>query len=424
MARILAYTYPSRGHLYPLVPTLQELHRRRHDVRVLTMSLEVESLRQLGLDASPVDPRLEKDTVDDWRARTPIGAQRREVAFLASRAPVEMADLRAALTGVDGLLIDSTTWGAQIAAEASGLPWAMVGHFPLPIASPDAPPYGLGLAPRADRLGRWRDALARRLVLEPLGRLILPKLNELRGSEGLRPVRDGTDLFAQTAPLVLYCTAEPFEYPRREWPESVRLVGPGVWDPPAAAPPWLRELTRPIVLVTCSSEFQDDGRLAEVALPALASAPYDVVVTTAAVDPAGLPSAPNAHVARYLPHRPILDRAVCVVCHAGMGITQKALAAGVPVCAVPFGRDQFEVARRVVVAGAGSMVPARRLRPKRLRAAVEEAIARSEGARRIARAFANAGGAAAAADAFEELIRRQRRWESPSTAMSTRKGEL
>ena len=30
-----------------------------------------------------------------------------------------------------------------------------------------------------------------------------------------------------------------------------------------------------------------------------------------------------------------------------MGITQKALAAGVPVCAVPFGRDQFEVARRV-----------------------------------------------------------------------------
>ena len=29
-----------------------------------------------------------------------------------------------------------------------------------------------------------------------------------------------------------------------------------------------------------------------------------------------------------------------------MGATQKALAHGVPVCAVPFGRDQFEVARR------------------------------------------------------------------------------
>ena len=41
---------------------------------------------------------------------------------------------------------------------------------------------------------------------------------------------------------------------------------------------------------------------------------------------------------------PILEIAACVVCHGGMGITQKALAAGVPVCAVPFGRDQPEVA--------------------------------------------------------------------------------
>jgi hypothetical protein len=36
-----------------------------------------------------------------------------------------------------------------------------------------------------------------------------------------------------------------------------------------------------------------------------------------------------------------------------MGATQKALAHGVPVCAVPFGRDQLEVARRVEVAAAG-----------------------------------------------------------------------
>ena len=54
----------------------------------------------------------------------------------------------------------------------------------------------------------------------------------------------------------------------------------------------------------------------------------------------------------------VLDRAVCVVCHAGMGITQKALAHGVPVVAVPFGRDQPEVARRVEVAGAGVRLPA------------------------------------------------------------------
>jgi UDP:flavonoid glycosyltransferase YjiC (YdhE family) len=84
-----------------------------------------------------------------------------------------------------------------------------------------------------------------------------------------------------------------------------------------------------------------------------------------------------------------------------MGATQKALAHGVPVCAVPFGRDQMEVARRVEVAGAGTRLPARRLRPDRLRAAVLEASQRRDGAARVAAGYAAAGGAQAAADALE-----------------------
>jgi UDP:flavonoid glycosyltransferase YjiC (YdhE family) len=88
-----------------------------------------------------------------------------------------------------------------------------------------------------------------------------------------------------------------------------------------------------------------------------------------------------------------------------MGITQKALAGGVPVCAVPFGRDQFEVARRVAVADAGHILPANRLTPKRLRGAVQDAIGCAAGAQRIAQAFASAGGATSAVDALEELVR-------------------
>jgi UDP:flavonoid glycosyltransferase YjiC (YdhE family) len=98
-----------------------------------------------------------------------------------------------------------------------------------------------------------------------------------------------------------------------------------------------------------------------------------------------------------------------------MGVTQKALARGVPVCAVPFGRDQLEVARRVVVAGAGTRLPAKRLRPDRLRAKVHEAISLREGARRIQQAFAAAGGPPAAADAVEtRLLERERPQQRPS----------
>jgi hypothetical protein len=41
MARILAYTSPARGHLYPLTPILDELARRGHDICVRTLASEV-----------------------------------------------------------------------------------------------------------------------------------------------------------------------------------------------------------------------------------------------------------------------------------------------------------------------------------------------------------------------------------------------
>lgn len=159
------------------------------------------------------------------------------------------------------------------------------------------------------------------------------------------PVATIEDVYLAALVVIAY-TAEPFEYPRSDWPAKVSLVGPGLWEPPADPPTWLDELRQPLVLVTCSTLFQNDCRLADVTCEALAGEPYEVVVTTADVDPTGLPVAPNLRVERFLPHAPLLERAACVVCHAGMGITQKALAHAVPVVAVPFGRDQPEVARR------------------------------------------------------------------------------
>lgn len=108
-------------------------------------------------------------------------------------------------------------------------------------------------------------------------------------------------------------------------------------------------------------------------------------------------------VERYVPHTPVLRRAACVICHAGMGITQKALAHGVPVVAVPFGRDQPEVARRVEVARAGVRLPASRVTPDRIRQALHAAMSRRPGAEHIAEAFAASGGPTAAADALEAL---------------------
>ena len=404
MARYLVYTSPARGHLYPIVPTLEELRRRGHEVVLRTLASEVGLLRDLGFEAAPIDPAIERKEHADWRARTPIGALQDNLHVFFERARHDGPDLRRAIEEErpDALLVDINTWGAMAAAETAGMPWATWCPYFLPVPSRDAPPFGLGLPPARGPLGRLRDRLLSPVLFGIYNRQA-PELDAVRAELGAPPVRRIERAMIR-APLMLYMTAEPFEYPRSDWPPSVRMVGPGVWDPPAKSPAWLEEVKRPLVLVTCSTEFQNDGKLVRMALEALAGEDVEVVVTTAGVDPPSFTPPPNARVERFVPHRPVLERAACVVCHGGMGITQKALAAGVPVCVVPFGRDQLEVARHVEVADAGARLPASRLRPERLRSAVREAMGKKDGAERIAAAFASAGGSRAATEALEKLL--------------------
>jgi MGT family glycosyltransferase len=414
--KIVAYTSPGRGHLYPTVPMLLELTRRGHDVLLVTLRDEAARIAATGVRTKAMAPAIESLQHDDYGAASPIGALGRAVRTMAARAALEIPDLEATIAAEqpDLLLIDFNCWGAAALAEKSGLPWASFMPYFLPWRLAGLPPFGPGLAPRHDALGRMRDWLAGTLLDTMLDRN-LPLVNETRQRLGLPPLAHMTEL-GRSAPLVLYYTAEPFEYPSAARPANVVMVGPMAWEPPSPAPDWLARVDKPLVLVTCSTEYQDDGRLAAAALDALADRDVFVVVTTGAVDPAGLRVPANARVERFLSHTPLLARAACVICHGGMGITQKALAAGVPVCVVPFGRDQLEVARHVEVAEAGVRLSPSRLTPARLRDAVQRARERKAGAERIASAFRKAGGATRAADELERLTASAR----PASALASR----
>lgn len=405
MSRVLVYTSPARGHLYPIVPIVQELRRRGHDVALRTLASQVETMRELGIDTAPISERVERIELDDYTRRSRQGKGRRALGTFVARAKEEVPDLQAALVRERPhvLLIDCMTWGAAAVAEASGLPWARFLPYPLPLPSRDAPPFGLGLRRARGPAGALRDSALRPLVSTMLDRMVLPRMNRLRAAVGAPPLTDGAGVFA-SAPLVLQMTAEPFEYALRDRPASVRMIGPCCWEPPGEPPDWLAAVERPLILVSTSSERQDDVRLVTTALEAFADEDVEIVATLPAEDAAGIDIPANAHVARFLAHSPLLAKTACAITHGGAGITQKALAAGVPVCVVPFGRDQGEVARRVEASGSGTRVAAARLSPRRLRAKVGEAMTMRSGASRVADGFAAAGGAIAAADALEALM--------------------
>lgn len=400
--KLLAYTSPARGHLTPMMGPLLELHRRGVEVHVRTLAASVESVRAAGLEAAPIAPRIEAVVHDDHEARVQMASGARSFATLRRRAQHEVPDLEAALGEVrpDVVLVDSTTFGAKALAEREGLCWAVSQPSLIEEAAADGTPFGLGMRPLGPPLGPLRDRALAVLADGFDRRARLPAVNAGRRAAGLPPLARAAE-FRHRAPLTIYYTATPFDYPR-DLPPSVVMVGPSLWDPAPDQAVELPQDDRPLVLVGCSSEFQDDGAIAAAALAGLRDR-YRLVVTTAGVDPTSLGDPGDAVVARFLPHVPILRQADVVVCHGGMGITQKALAFGVPVCVVPWGRDQLDVAAHVVDAGAGTRLGRRRLSPARLATAVEEALTCRAGAARIKAGFEATGGVATAADRLEAL---------------------
>jgi UDP:flavonoid glycosyltransferase YjiC (YdhE family) len=111
-----------------------------------------------------------------------------------------------------------------------------------------------------------------------------------------------------------------------------------------------------------------------------------VVTTGLAIDPAALPAPPNVLVVRSAPHGRLFADADVVVTHAGMGTVTRALSSGVPLVCLPMGRDQHDVAARVVYAGAGI-----RLRPSAKPAAIRAAVERVTGDPGFAAAARNVG---------------------------------
>jgi MGT family glycosyltransferase len=399
MARILAYTSPAAGHLFPLIPGLLALQERGHDVHLRIGERLLGVARDAGLQAQPCDPAIAEIEIDDHTAGLKDTEKlRRGLGSLLVRGPLERADLDRAIAEVDPdvIVVDTNSYGATVAAQASGRPWAIALPSLLPVPGKGIPPYGLALRPLSGPLGRVRDRVLWKLIEREYGKAMLPRLNALRTEAGLPALASPIDHVLGPDRLIVM-TGEPLEYPRTDLPPNVRFVGAQLWDPPAAAPAWLDEPGDPWVLVTTSTDYQGDEQLARVAVAALRDEPVRVILTLAdAYDTAAVAPAPNVRVERFVPHGPVLERAAAVVCHSGMGIVQKAVAAGVPIAAVPFGRDQPEVARRVVEAGAGVRLRTKDLTPERLRATVREALAMRPPAR-------GTGGGARFADAVEEL---------------------
>jgi UDP:flavonoid glycosyltransferase YjiC (YdhE family) len=214
----------------------------------------------------------------------------------------------------------------------------------------------------------------------------------------------------ESANLVLHATDQVFDFSFNGLPSHHRYVGPlGIWEPRTEPPAYLADPGDPWVLVSISTQRQDDLPLAAAALDALDGRPLRVLLTVGPDhDPAELGSVPNnARVEQIAPHSAVLERSALAVCHAGHGTVMKALWHGRPMVMVPWGRDQPGVAARAAALGVGEVIPPEAASAQGLRDAIDRVLAGSafgEAAKRHSARLRATDPQAVAAGALESLV--------------------
>jgi len=368
VSRLLFTLWDGGGNSPPVLSLAGALVDRGHDVRVLAdrslgAAVAGSGARHLPWTTAPQRASSDPSTefVRDFEPRTPLGASARlRDRLIAGPALAFARDTLAEIRRepVDAVLSENLLLGSQIAAVDAGVANISVVPNIYPGEVPGVPPFGLGLRPRDDRLGRARDRVA-----TALGRRLWDKrladVNRLLAAHGQPPVTTLFELLDRPD-LILVLTSAAFEPGGgARVPDNVRYCGPRL-DDPGWAGEWSEpEGSAPLVLVSLSTTTQGQGPMIRRVVRALGRMDVRGVVTTGpsfAAD--GIEAPGNVTIVASAPHSAILPGAAAVVTHAGHGTVIKALAHGVPLVCMPVGRDQPDTAARVVASGAGL-----RLRP-------------------------------------------------------------
>ena len=394
---------PTPGHFNPLQVLGGELVRLGHRVTIV----------HLGEAAGLVDdPRIGFAAIDGRGGASlsayhatlaaptgPIGLPRMirataaMTALLLDRAPMVLARI-----GADAIIADAAEPAGPLIAARLELPLVgSVTGLPL-LREPEVPPPFLGWRYRADGLGRFRNRGGYQVsgvLMRPIDRV----LGERRRAWGI----------ADAHPLVqvAQCPAG-LDYPRNYLPASFRYGAP--WRAAAPVPLDLPDDGRPLIF--CSLGTLQGARRHLLATMAAACAAIGARAVIghggglSAAEAAALPGDPL--VRAFWPQEAVLRQCVAAVLHGGFNTVLDALAAGVPIVAVPIAFEQPGTAARLAWVGAGRVVPMRGLTQERLARSLA-AVIREPGyrasARRLAAGMRAAGGAAVAAATISAALR-------------------
>jgi MGT family glycosyltransferase len=420
MSKFLFAPMPFSGHVNPGLPIARELVSRGHDVRWYSTPRFRRAIEETGARYVPFRraKRLDEAALPEMfpdRPKEGIRQLQYDIPnVFIDFIPHALRDIEEEMKRepVDVIVGENTSAVCGIVSELHGTPWAVYGILPLGMPSRDTAPFGLGILPRNDAIGRLRNRALYWLVDNVIFRAAGKRFQEVRREVGL--AQNGVGLFdyAARSDVYLQSTVASFEYPRTDMPTQVRFVGAPIPQPPAGwtPPAWWKDMEgRRVILVTQGTINNDYDQLIRPAIRALANDDALVIVTTGSkpadaveIDP--LPS--NVRVEKFLPYAHLMPKVDLLLTNGGYGSIQIALAHGVPVVAIGKTEDKPEIANRVNWSGVGVGLKVRIPTEGQIRNAVEEVASNPsyrKRAEQLAKEMAGLDAAKTSAELLEEL---------------------
>lgn len=356
----LFVTWEGGGNVPPVLGLAKQLVKRGHRVRVLAepcLQAQIEAIGASYIAFKEYFVRTDRtiDLIQDWKAKPfTVPAIDNILVGPASSVARETKD---ALTAIDTdiLVADFMMPGALIAAESLGIKRIALFHMPEYFPGPGRPPGGFGLLPSPTSFGRFRDKLLSNLFYKVLSQY-KKSFNKVRQEYGLKPYQDIIETFHR-ADLRLIQTSRAFDAPLDPAPANVKYIGPVLDDPLWTSDDdfsHLNKETRPIVLVSLSSTFQNQKSTLDNIIKALSKLEVLGIVTLGpAMENEQFTRHSNILLFKAAPHNRILPYVKAVITHAGHGTVMGGLAHGKPLICLPFGRDQLDNAALTQYHGAG-----------------------------------------------------------------------
>lgn len=354
----LLTSWGNPGNLNPFLTAARRLSQKGHRVRFIDEAYHGEEITRAGFThmawRRPA-PLVPPDVSDG----DPVWAEIR--AFLGQMtfggAIDYAADTIDALRRepVDAVITNDLLAGPAIAAEATGVPYALLAPH-ISVRPLDGVASGItGMVPD-DTAEYHAVEQVQRMRLTDVLNSYLPVLNRARAAFGLSPLNHVFDHYDR-ADRVLIGMSAAFDFDATRLPANLRYVGPLLDTPEWArawVPPWSENSTRPRVLVSLSTSFQNQAELLRRIIAALGTMDLDAIVTAGpAMMQESFEAPSNVSIRPGAPHDIVMKEVSLVVTHAGHGTVARSLVNGVPLLMIPMGRDQEGNAIRVVARGAG-----------------------------------------------------------------------